>query len=387
MKIGFDAKRVFYNETGLGNYSRNLLHGLKQGFSEHEYCLYTPLIKNRAWPQKRLQEFSDFTIKTPKSLAGRVFPSWWRYRGITSELERDQIDLYHGLSHELPLGIEKTEIASVVTVHDLIFLRHPELYRSWDARIYQKKYSQSIRRAGRIIAISENTRRDLIDLLGVDPRRIELIYQCADPVFYRQRSQDELRAVFQKYHITQPYLFYVGSLSERKNLLRLIDAYAMLAGQNDLPELLFAGSGPVYRKKMEAKIAEYGLGSKIRFLERVPTEELPALYQGASIFLYPSIYEGFGIPVIESLFSKTPVICSHESCFQETAGDGGFFVDVKEPAEIARAIDTLLKSPETGAEYAQRGHRYVQKFHQERCAAEMESFYRRVVASKKNSSI
>lgn len=383
MKIGYDAKRVFFNETGLGNYSRNLLHGLKKDFPDHEYLLYTPPLQNKSAVQKRLKEFSGFDIKTPKSLTARVFSSWWRYRKIVSELLADQVELYHGLSHELPLGIEKTPIVSVVTVHDLIFLRHPELYRSYEAAVYKKKYSESILRADHVIAISENTRADLVKFLGIDPGRIELIYQCADPLFYEKKSPDEISALLQKYKISTPYLLYVGSLSERKNLLKLIEAFSLLGAQQELPTLVFAGRGSSYRKKMEEEIKSLGLLQKTLFLEGVPTQDLPGLYQGASIFVYPSVYEGFGIPVIESFFSQTPVICSKESCFQETAGDGGFFVDVKNASEIARAMETLLKSPEVARQHAMRGHSYVQKFHQKKCSAEMESFYRKVSGIKR----
>src|SRR5581483_8496685 len=173
MRIGYDAKRAFLNRTGLGNYSRWLIQSLALYHPQNHYYLYTPKLK----PGNNIDFPSVVRTILPKS---KLFTSWWRSSGIVQDLLRDKIDLYHGLSHELPAGIGKTGIKSVVTVHDLIFMRFPQ-YFSWINRvIYGAKLKYACQAADKIIAISDRTKQDIIELIGISPDKIEVVYQGCD---------------------------------------------------------------------------------------------------------------------------------------------------------------------------------------------------------------
>jgi glycosyltransferase involved in cell wall biosynthesis len=180
MKIGYDAKRLFFNFTGLGNYSRMIVLSLLKNFPEDKYYLFTPRLKNK-------NLFSEFIQKCrivePDTFMGNLFPQIWRRTGIVKDIINNELDVYHGLSHEIPAGLKKEKIKTVVTIHDLIFLRFPEFYKPWDVWNYKRRYLKSCLLADKIIAISENTRRDIVELLGVNEEKISVVYQSVNPVY------------------------------------------------------------------------------------------------------------------------------------------------------------------------------------------------------------
>src|SRR5476651_764094 len=179
MKIGYEAKRVFLNMTGLGNYSRGIVAMMALDYPENEYYLYTPKVKpNKAF--EVLSALERVKIVRPKS---GLFTSWWRTRGVVADLKRDSIVLYHGLSQELPIGIGGSGIKSVVTIHDLIFMRFPQYFGLVSRKIYAAKIKYACKNADRIIAVSEKTKADLVQLLNVHPEMIEVLYQGCDESF------------------------------------------------------------------------------------------------------------------------------------------------------------------------------------------------------------
>jgi len=197
MHVGFDAKRAFHNQTGLGNYSRDVLRLLVRHRPGHRYTAYTP-------PAEGLELGPGITVRGPDRPLGRLAPSLWRVAGLAAQARREGVDLFHGLSNELPLGIERTGLRSVVTIHDLIFERFPELYPPVDRRIYRWKFRSATRRADRIIAISRQTRDDLVDLFGVDPARIRVVYQGCHPAFQArvepEHVADQVERALQRFH-------------------------------------------------------------------------------------------------------------------------------------------------------------------------------------------
>ncbi|MDH4262713.1 MAG: glycosyltransferase family 4 protein [Spirochaetia bacterium] len=338
MNIGFDAKRIFYNETGLGNYSRTLVKLIKKNYPDDNCFLFTPTIRGLK-PMQYKNTFNDCTIIEPDTFFDRMFSTYWRNFTMVKDLLKFNLDIYHGLSHEIPRNIEKTGIKTVVTIHDLIFLKFPELYKPWDVMIYKKKYLESCHRADAIIAISENTKNDIMEFLNIPSEKIFVIYQSAAPQYYTKIDKSKHEIVMQKYNLKDPYILYVGSLNKRKNLIPLIKAISLLKQKKI--KLIIVGSGSE-KTNLEKTAANEGVTSQVRFLNNVSGEYLPSLYAGAKMFVYPSIYEGFGIPIIESLLCKTPVITNRGSCFHEAAGEGGIYADVFNPGSIAEAIEFLL---------------------------------------------
>ncbi len=371
-RIGYDAKRLFNNFTGLGIYSRTLLRNLAQTAPEHEYWLYTPKIRQHAETSPFLNNPS-FQVRTPRS----GFPVLWRSAGIKKDLNRDGIQLFHGLSHEIPLGLHRTRIRSVVTIHDLIFRHYPEQYALPDRLIYDWKFKYACQHADRVVAISESTKKDIVEFYGISPERIEVIYQSCDARFAQALSAEEITLVARKYGLPENYLLYVGSIIERKNLLRIVQALELLPADLSLP-LVVVGKGGAYEKKVRQYLAGRALESRVHFISPV-FEELPALYRGASVFLYPSMCEGFGIPVIEALNCAVPVITSNVSSLPEAGGPGAWLVNPQSAEAIAAGIQSLLTDTSDRNARIQTGLDYVQRFKDGAITPQMLALYAKLL--------
>ncbi len=355
--LAFDAKRLFTNFTGLGNYSRTLVQNLAATAPEHDYLLATPKLRENEETAPFLNN-PAFTVLQPNRWHRRPL---WRSRGVVRDLQRHGTDIYHGLSHELPMGIERTGIRTVVTMHDLIFHFYPAQYRLIDRTIYARKFRSACRRADAVIAISESTKQDIMRIYGTPPERIHVIYQGCDPRFERQWATAELADLRTRLELPQDFFLYVGSLIERKNLHGIIAALALLPPADRRPLVIVGGGGAAYRARCAGAARAAGVEELLRF--RRPTfADLPGVYQSARLFLYPSYYEGFGIPVVEALLSGCPVITSDTSSLPEAAGPDSLLVPPTEPAAIAGAISRILHEPGLAERMVVRGKNYAERF-------------------------
>jgi glycosyltransferase involved in cell wall biosynthesis len=334
MKIGFDAKRIFQNATGLGNYSRTLVQNLNRFHGQYDLHLFTPKIKNSEYSAEFQQKY---TIHTASSKPSTI----WRTFRMTKDINQQNIDIYHGLTHELPFGIHRSKTKSIVTVHDLIFKVHPNQYQPIDRKIYDWKLKYACRAADKILAISEHTKKDIIKYYNIEADKIEVIYQSCSDDFLVEKSKIELQNVTKKYNLPDEYLLSVGSIIERKNLLTLVKSLPKL--QHQLP-LVVIGNGKAYKKQVTDFIEANQLEKQVIFLPNATNEDLPAIYQQAKVFVYPSLYEGFGIPIIEAIFSKTPVVTTRESALAEAAGEFSYFVKGTDAEELAQTIDGILNN-------------------------------------------
>ncbi|PSK89056.1 glycosyltransferase family 4 protein [Taibaiella chishuiensis] len=369
MKIGFDAKRAFLNYTGLGNYSRSVITSLHHYFPEQEYFLYTPKTVQNA-RTAGLQAGANLHIRQP---AIPILKSLWRSRLVVPRLQQDGLDLYHGLSHELPLGLQKTGIRSVVTIHDLIFLRYPQYYKLADRKIYEAKFRHACNNADRIVAISEQTRNDICNYFGTPAGKIKVVYQSCDPAFTQTATAVQLQQVKAKYQLPETYLLSVGTIEARKNLLLVIRALALL--QKPL-KLVVIGKGTAYLDQVKTEIARLQLTDRVLFLEQVPFADLPALYQLAHIFLYPSEFEGFGIPILEALYSGAPVIAATGSCLEEAGGPDSVYVHPQDEQGLATAIDNITNNSEQRGQMITAGKKYAALFTERRQAEQLMAIYR-----------
>ena len=368
MNIGFDAKRLFHNFTGLGNYSRSLVKNLHACFPSHSYHLYTPKINDTL----RTREFL-FSLKYQVHRTKNPFKSYWRSYGISKNLVKDGIDIYHGLSHELPFNLPP-KMKSVVTIHDLIFEKYPEQYAWIDRKIYRKKFIHSCRIADRVVAISEATKKDLVEIYQVPEEKISVIYQCCDEIFFQKADGGKGELIREKYHLPNDYLLYVGSIIERKNLLNIVKAIHQIPRDQQMP-LVVVGEGKAYADKVKAFVRKNGMEKLVRFLPQISFEDLPAIYQMANLFIYPSLYEGFGIPVIEALVSEVPVITSSVSSLPEAGGPDSHYIN---PASIEKIKDALENLPGDQAllkTMRKKGIEYAQKFDRKKVTREMMALY------------
>ncbi len=327
--LAFDAKRLFNNFTGLGNYSRTLVRNLHRFFPEHEYHLFTPRIIKNEETAYFLEE-NRFIIHTPKR-----FNPLWRTWFMSSEINLLKPDIFHGLSHEIPFGIHQ-EIKTIVTFHDLIYEKFPDQFGWWDKKMYHLKYKSAAHRTDHIIAISNSTKQDLIETYQIPENKIEVLYQsCHEDYQSELNAEGELPLEIAG---LQNYYLFVGSLIERKGLMQVVLAYALLPEEYRKPVVVIGNGRNSYVDKIKGMIRYHHLENDFYFLKKVTNEGLVSVYDHCFVLVLPSVYEGFGIPVIEALFRHKPVITSDISSLPEAAGPGGILVNPYSPRDISTAM-------------------------------------------------
>lgn len=374
--IGFDAKRAVLNYSGIGNYSRLALESLRENLPDNVgFRLYTPKIKPNVQLQPLLEK-AGVDLVLPDSFKGRLLKSVWRSKWLTAQLKRDRVNLYHGLSNELPLGIERSGIPAVVTIHDLIFRRHPEFYHRADVRICDHKFRYAADVATRVIAISERTRLDLIDIYGIDSGKIDVVYQgCAD-IFYKPVGDKKISEVRNRYHLPERYIIGIGTIESRKNQMLALKSLPALP--KDIG-LVLVGRRTSYTDEIVRTARSMGLESRLRIIHGAPFADFPALYAGALIASYPSFYEGFGIPMLEAIAVGIPVVAASGSCLEEAGGPGALYVDPRSVDEFASASLSLIDSPDLRRDMVKAGREYIKRFSSARFAQGLLESYRKVV--------
>ena len=366
--IGYDAKRIVRNGTGLGSYGRTLVNDLAPLMPDTTLRLYAP-DAGRDDLRCQVQSRENVRFCYPRHLRFRLQRDWWRMKGVVKDLRRDGVELYHGLSGELPEGLSAAGIPGVVTVHDLIFLRHPEFYPALDAFFYKLKFRKMLREATRIIAISACTKRDILYYGDFPEDRIDLVYQSCSTRFSQPVSPSLLVEARRKYRLPQRYVLNVGTVELRKNILLGIRAMAKLPA--DL-HLVIVGRQTKYQKQLDAEIRKLGLGNRIHFLQGVPNTLLPAVYRQAEAFIYPSRYEGFGVPVIEAIQSGLPVVAATGSCLEEAGGPDSLYVD---PDDADGAAAAVLSAMENRTGMVERSRHYVRRFENQDVASQVLDVY------------
>jgi len=368
MRIGYDAKRLFFNRSGLGNYSRSTLALLAKYYPENRYVLFTP----RPGGGLGFRVEQNMTVVTPRGV-WRAAPSLWRGYAMSGDIRRAGLDIFHGLSAEIPAGIRRTGARSVVTQHDLIFVRYPELYKPVDRALYTRKYRRSCLDADRIIAISEQTRRDLMELWNIPPEKIDVVYQGCSPIFAVEPDEQTLRRVRSKYSLPERYIVGVGTIERRKNLL--LTLRAMACGTLEDVDLVACGRATPYLDELLSFAAANGLAGRFHPLTDCDFEDLPAIYRMSLASVYTSRFEGFGIPILESLTSGVPVITTSGGVFAETGGAAAFYVDPDDEGQMAAALQTAIYDPAARRRAIDLGYEHAARFTEEKIAANLERVY------------
>lgn len=365
MKIAFDAKRFFHNTSGLGNYSRDLVRILSEYEPENEYLL---LNKNKSERGKDILERPNVHfIETSKG-------NFSRQLKMGKDAQKQGADIFHGLSGELPLKWDPKPIKKVVTIHDLIFVRYPQYYSFFDRKIHFWKFKKAADTADKIIAISEQTKKDIIQYLKVPETKIEVIYQGCHHAFKEQQSPELMKAVKEKFKLPERFVLNVGTIEDRKNLLNVVKAI----NGTEIP-LVVVGRKTGYYQKIERFLKRNKMEKQVLFLEGVSMDELACLYKLADIFVYPSFFEGFGIPVIEALFSKTVVVTSNTSCLPEAGGKDSVYVNPENDLDIRAKLKFLWENESERKRREEKGFEFVQKFNDQSIAKELMNFYQKII--------
>lgn len=371
MKIGFDAKRLFNNNTGLGNYSRSLVSNLQQTQPENDYHLFSPETQQTS---NTAYFFNTEKFHIHQSKAR--LKAYWRSFSIVKDLQKTGIELYHGLSNELPHNLQQSGIKSVVTIHDLIFKIYPETYSLSERLIYDRKFRYACEHADKIVAISENTKRDISRLYHIPEGKISVIYQSCNPIFYQMRHAGENEAVKKQYQLPEQYFLCVGSIEARKNLKLIIEAYRLKKGQINIP-LVIIGKGGAYKNECKKLIAAYQLEDSFIWHENLADNlHLQSVYQLATALIYPSLYEGFGLPIAEALLSKTPVIAADTSSLREAGGNDSIYINPKSAAALSEAMLRVISDKEFVEKMKENGFLYAQQnFDRNKLTSQMHALY------------
>lgn len=414
MIIGYDGKRAVSNLTGLGNYSRlvieeigkKLQHGsrlrreIEEGETQHKsekrefgmyasstparpnqeedkLLIYTPkMVQNsRLEPIRRLSNV-EFRFPPSIGLGGAL----WRTYGVSNNIAADGCRIYHGLSNELPLNIRQSGVKSVVTIHDVIYRRLNYCYTWLDCQIYDYKYGHSCHNADRIIAVSECTKRDIMEFYGIEEDKIDVIYQGCSDIFRATPSRTDLEDARRRLNLPKRFIVQVGTVERRKNLE--LTLRALSAVPRDIHLVVVGKDHHGYMKQMMRLVDELGLGARVHFLNHVGFRDLPLLYALAEVSIYPSRYEGFGIPILESIESGTPVVAATGSCLEEAGGEGGIYVNPDVPREMSEAICALTDDPHKAQEMVEKGKKHVRKFDNSRMADNILATYEKVISNK-----
>ncbi|WP_346237727.1 glycosyltransferase family 4 protein [Niabella insulamsoli] len=384
MNIGFDAKRAYHNKTGLGFFSRVLINLLASSFPQHQYYLFNPkpgaLFRSGAAHVKEVR---------PQQPLHRWLNSAWRSKWVVKDLQRLKIDLYHGPSQEIPMGIPHTGIPSVVTIHDLFPELYPGDFKPIDVKIYRTKLRYACKEANKIMAISEETKNHIIDRYQTDPAKIDVAYQSCDPIFTQIATAAKKEEVRIKYNLPQQFFLHVGTIIERKNLLNICKAIHLI--HKDIPTpLVVIGKGGAYKQKCQAFLEEHGLQDRVIFLfdhlvaagkkPFIETEDFPALYQSAIAMIYPSFYEGFGMPIIEAMSGGVPVITSTTSCLPEIAGDAAFLADPQSPVQLAEGLTAFYDDAVYRQQAVDKGLINAKRFAADTYAASVMNIYQNAMS-------
>lgn len=375
MNIAFDAKRIFHNTTGLGNYSRFLLRTLIEYAPENNYLLSSYHEGERALYEEFLEHRAVSLLTAPKTYP--FGEALWRNFGQKKLLREWDVDVYHGLTNELPMGLwgKNRRMRTVVTIHDLIFYHHPEYYPLVDRYLYKFKYLESARHADLVIAVSERTKYDLMKLVGIPEEKIMVVYQgCSRRFAHIPPIKEEW--VRRHYQLPGDYLLYVGSIEERKNLLLAIEALALLPKE---VHLVAVGKKTPYADRCDREARRLGVEKRVHMLYGIDDDTLLGLYRGAKVFVYPSRYEGFGIPVIEAITAHVPVVAATGSVLEEAGGPASLYTDPDDAEMLAGMISQFLFDENFRRDAIQQSSAYIRRFSPKQISRSLRDAYSKVM--------
>ncbi len=367
MKIAYDTKRFFHNTSGLGNYSRDLVRILAHFYPENHYFL---LNKNKSDRGKEILDLNNVSFH--KTSSGKLS----RQLKMGKDAQNLGADIFHGLSGELPLKWGKNPIKKIVTIHDLIFERYPQYYSWFDRKIHFWKFKKAAENADLVIAISEQTKKDIVGYLKIPENKIRVVYQGCHHSFKEFIFPDYLQKVKEKYQLPERFVLNVGTIEERKNLLNILKSLT----DTDIPLIVIGKKQKKYFQKLQKYLGKNKVD--VKFLENVNMQELAAIYRLADVFVYPSFFEGFGIPVIEALFSGTAVITSNTSCLPEAGGENSLYINPENPDDIRAKILHLWQNESERKRRVEKGFKFVQKFRDEEIAKNLMNVYEEVINKK-----
>jgi len=360
MIIGVDAKTINQKQrTGIENYLIYLLQSLAKIDTKNQYWLYSPSKISAMSTKFKNRNFINKIIK---------FPLAWSQFGLSWEFFKNQpaLDVFFSPAHSVPIYCP-TKL--VVTIHDLAFLDFSNYFTSRDLLRLKIITKRAVQKADKIIAISQSTKKDLLRHYHLPPEKIATIYSGYNRDLFEPAPQKVISKALKKYHINRPYLIYVGTLQKRKNLPRLISAFAILKEKHQIPhQLVIVGKKGWLFQDIFQRVKKLKISPEVVFCGFVPDSELPALLSGADLFVLPSLYEGFGFPVLEAAACATPVVVSGVSSLPEVVGNAGILVNPMKVGDISQGIYQVISNSALKTQLSQKARLQANKFSWEKSA-------------------
>lgn len=369
MRICVNASPAVHHIAGLGRYTQELMTALLALDSENEYVAFynRPSDARVDPPLDRLPHITTDLATKP-----------WRMTALLSHFVRvpqdrmfPEIDLFHATDHLLP---RLARVRSVFTLHDLVFRFYPHTHKALNRWFLTLMMPRFLKAADAVIAVSEHSKRDAIQIYGIDEAKITVIYEGVHARF-RRESADSMAAVRHRYGLPERYILSVGTIEPRKNLTSLLEAYHNLKKGRSESGLVIVGKKGWLYADFFRRLHELGLEDEVLFPGFVPDDDLPAFYSAADLFVFPSLYEGFGLPVLEALACGTPVVASNAASLPEVAGEAALLVDPSSVEALVRAMLDVLNSSELRDDLRARGPIQAAKFTWQRAARETLAVY------------
>jgi len=369
MRICINASPAVHHIAGLGRYTQELMAALLDIDSENEYVAFynRPSAALVDPPLDRLPHLTTNLDTKPWRMSALVA----HFARISQDRMFPGIDLFHATDHLLP---RLTRAKSVFTLHDLVFRFYPQTHKPLNRWFLTLMMPRFLKGADAVIAVSESTKRDAIRIYGIDEAKTTVIYEGVSPHF-RRASPQAVAAVRQKYGLPDEFILSVGTIEPRKNLTSLVEAYHALRNERSPLGLVIVGKKGWLYSGFFTRMHELGLDNKVIFPGFVPDEDLPALYSAAALFVFPSLYEGFGLPVLEALACGAPVITSNASSLPEVAGEAALLVDPNSLEALVRAAREVLSKGRLREDLQAKGPRQAAKFNWQRAAQETLAVY------------
>ncbi len=371
MRIAFNAQLLSAPRFGIWTYVFNLLKGLHELDIANDYTVFSSSDKTDIFKNRFNVVRSSFDTSAPYT---RIL---WEHLAMPFILNRDNIDIFHNPDHVLPILPVKAK--KIITVHDLSFYKFPGTFPFMKRNYKRALTPRSVCLADKIIAVSSSTKDDLVELFGIDRKKIEVVHIGVSKEFMKIEDIDVLERSREVLGLPEKFILYLGTIEKRKNLERLIDAFVLASRRGGFPhKLVIAGKKGWLYEGLLKKIDDNGLKDDIIFVSDIKQSDLPILYNLAELFVYPSIYEGFGLPVIEAMACGTPVITSNTSSLPEVAGDAAALIDPYNIEEIAHNISEILHDEERRKKMSEMGIERAGSFTWERCARNTMEVYKKV---------
>ena len=364
MRIGIDARKL--HDFGIGTYIRNLVRHLSRLDRETEYVLLC-----RPGDAESLATLGPNFRAVAETSGNYSVTEQWR---IPLALKRERITLFHAPHYVLPPLVR---CRSVVTIHDCIHLMFPQYLPGWVAHGYARaSIEMAARRATRVLTVSESSKRDILRFVDADPAKIDVIYNSYDERFGLEPREEDVVRLRERYQLQDPFVLYAGTVKPHKNLERLIEAFHLVRqrGFRDL-KLVMIGDEISKYAALRRAVHSHQLHKYVRFLGFLPEETLAVMYRLAGLFVFPSLYEGFGLPPLEAMASGTPVVTSNLSSLPEVVGDAAVLVDPYDPQAIADGMYRVLSDPTLQADMKQKGLLRARQFSWEDSARKVREIY------------